>query len=488
MSVTPFIRKLASFLEKKTRQCLAWLFKDGVTFFTVVLALATLFLAHATYKLAQITKSTDARLEQVGHAGDELARVTRSSDARLEQERIYHARDNFDAALDEAEKCCRNCPACTSPYLLKIPIDKAVRWEHEAAALLTAAEYNELARLGSKVLDFPTTEGYIKKAMATSNQPLDKFFSHLVLGHIHFLYLKSDPAHARLEAARDNFKKATDSLHTDDDTTRFYLGRGWGLWAAHERLLHNSEESQTYYECAKAKWSGLPEYDDLVRSLYDQIEEAGCKGIEPDIACLFKPVQPVEGHPLPCPICTGEVASTSASPKAPPVPHTAPAPPSAPTPAPPLKEPGSSAPKAPAEAARIPSKEVALFDVSEFFRKMHSLSSDDVVACREFIDRWNNQVVHWRVFVHYITPPNSSYPYLAVTQVPTCANVSVSTGAVVVPLELPVYVTRDRVPTELQRVFDVLKYSDTLWIEGTLEDRPKKDMLFIVPSKIIRVR
>lgn len=435
------------------------IFRDSITFFTSVLAAATVFLALATSELAKITK----------------------------QERTYHARDYFDAALDEAEKCCQSCPTCASPYLMNIPIDKAVRCEHEASALLTAAEYNQLARLGSKVLDFPTTEGYIKKAMETDSKPLDKFFSYLVLGHIHFTHLKSDSKSANLEAARDNFKKATDALNTGEDTARFYKGHAWGLWAIHESVLKNSVESQTYYEFAKVSWSGLPEYNELVRNLFEQIEDAASNNIEPDIACLFKPNQPGQGRPVRCTLCSGEGAPTA--PKASESKPKAPV--SEPTPA--LKEPGTSAPKPPREvavldsSAPIPSKEVAAFDVSEFFRLMHSISSDDVKACQEFRNQWNNQTICWRVNVKYITQSQTgSGPYMTVTQVTTSAPLSTSTG-IVAPLEQPIYVSRVQVPSELQQVFDVLKLNDKLLIEGVIQEGPMKE-IFIVPSKIIRVR
>jgi len=370
---------------------------------------------------------------------------------------------------------------------MKIPIDKAVRWEREAAALLTAAEYNQLAMLGSKVLDFPTTEGYIKKAMETSNQPLDKFFSHLVLGHIHFAHFKSDPKHANLKDARDNFKKAIDNLNTSEDATRFYLGHCWGLWAIHERVLKNSVESQTYYESAKVSWSGLPDYSELVRNLFEQIEDAACNNIEPDIACLFKPTQPGQGRPIRCASCSGEGVPTT-----PKVSESAPkAPISEPTPA--SKEPGTSAPKPPKEvavldtSAPIPSKEVATFDVSEFFRLMHSISSDDVSACQEFRNQWNNKSICWRVIVKFITQSQSgSGPYMMVTQVTPSAPLSSSTG-IVAPLEQPIYVSQVQVPHELQQVFDVLKLNDKLLIEGVIQEGPTKD-IFIVPSRIIRVR
>ncbi len=207
-----------------------------------------------------------------------------------DREAVHKARDDFDMALDEADRYCQG-PRCSPTYAIFIPLDKAVRREQEAAQFLTAAEYNRLALVGSTVWDFGISEQYVKKALDKKDKtPVDIFVSHLVLGHLNFVFLKADPDHANLKAARAHFDQAIKALpeHSGVDAIRAYVALGFEFWAAHEAFLKNNEESKQLAKMAVASRSGLSDPDDFERQLNATLDSAN-RGVMPQIGCLFKP-------------------------------------------------------------------------------------------------------------------------------------------------------------------------------------------------------
>ncbi|MGD0899573.1 MAG: tetratricopeptide repeat protein [Thermoguttaceae bacterium] len=228
----------------------------------------------------------------------------------VERETIHEARDDFDKVLDEADRYCEGCSQCSPSYAINIPLDKAVRREQEVTPFLTAAEYNRLAMLGSAVWEFGMAEKYVRKAMDKKDKtPVDVFVSHLVLGHLNFVHLKDDPEHATLKDAKDHFTQAIAALppNSGSDAIRTYVGRGYGIWAAHEAVLKHSEESDRLAKLAKASWSGLSDAHTFEVELSALLASASA-GVMPQIACLFKsPVRLAN-----CPPCRGVTAAKAA--------------------------------------------------------------------------------------------------------------------------------------------------------------------------------
>ena len=224
----------------------------------------------------------------------------------LTKERLHLAREAFNKALDEADGFCSDCPMCALPFGIFAPLDKAVMREAELSEILTAAEYNRLAILGSSAWEFEKTNGFAAKALAKSITPIDQFMFNLVLGHLRFLNYKNDNDAANLRKGRDYFQssiKALDDRH-GTDAFRFYLGKAQALWATHERVVKNTDESHRHYILAKAHWEGLPGYENFARQLDVQLSDAD-SGHMLTIACLF--------HVASIPACVAPAGLTSPS-------------------------------------------------------------------------------------------------------------------------------------------------------------------------------
>ena len=180
-------------------------------------------------------------------------------------------------------------PQCSPVYLIEVPLDKAIGFEPNAAELLTAAEYNRLAVLGSSIWDFQKTEQYANKALAKSKTPLDGFVSHLVLAHNTFRHLNDDPERAKIKDGRYHFGQAVASLQTNigTDAGQYHSGEGYGIWAMHEAFLKNDKDCKQMRGFADSAWSKLPNGSALLKELDERIKIAG-GGVRPEIACLFK--------------------------------------------------------------------------------------------------------------------------------------------------------------------------------------------------------
>ena len=213
----------------------------------------------------------------------------------VKEESVNRARAEFDNALDEAEKHYSD-GSCAPAYLIEVPLDKATSNEPVAAERLTAAEYNRLAMLGSFIWDFERTESYTNKAKLKSATATDRFFSYMVLAHIHFRHMLDDPEHASLKEARRYFRLAIGSLQesTAGDAAQFQLGQGYGLWASHEAFLKNADESRQLGAFAEASWGKLAARSSFIRDLDDRLSIAR-NGTMPGIAGLFKPQLPICG-------------------------------------------------------------------------------------------------------------------------------------------------------------------------------------------------
>lgn len=249
---------------------------------TVVLAIATVCLAIATFSLRDVAHSTDTTTSRQVELLDKTATLLKNQVQLLE-------RNSFDQALEEAEKHCSSCSGEGPDYLIAIPLEKAIQAEPGAEELLVAAEYNRLTMLGSSVWDFEKTVRYAKKALEKSQTPLDKFFSNLVLGHVYFNHLDSDPDHVKLEDARKCFRAAIRDLQDKSGSERgqLHLGSAYGLWAQHEAFLKNEADCQHCREQARSTWSKLPTATALVAELDGHIQ-ATKDGSRPEIACLFR--------------------------------------------------------------------------------------------------------------------------------------------------------------------------------------------------------
>ncbi len=243
----------------------------------------------------------------------------------LARETMHMARDDFDKLLDEADQYCVACPQCSPTYPIIIPLEKASRREEEVAAVLTAAEYNRLAMLGSSVWDVEKTKSYVTKAMdkeratrGTAKEKeggtgveVDDFVSHLVLGHLYFVHLKDDEP-ANLKRAEENFREAIKALpvNSGNDAIRAYIGQGYAIWSAHEAFLKRNDESSQLADWAIASWKGLSDHELFEKEL-DERRKAAADGVMPQIACLFKAgpccscvaptAAPAPGAPLPAP-------------------------------------------------------------------------------------------------------------------------------------------------------------------------------------------
>jgi hypothetical protein len=207
----------------------------------------------------------------------------------LQQLKVFGQRDLFDIALDEAESYCLACSSCSPAYMIVVSLDKALRSESDASELLTAAEYNRLAMLGSSVWSFDRAEMYAQKAFQKSDTSLDRFFSNVTLGHIHFRHSRNDPERAKPETARKYFNEAIKSQQADSGTDigQFRLGQGYALWAMHEAFLHNDVEAEQQRDFAETSWKKLPDAETLVKEMDERIKAAK-DGASPDLACLFR--------------------------------------------------------------------------------------------------------------------------------------------------------------------------------------------------------
>jgi hypothetical protein len=263
--------------------------RDKVDFINVIL---TVVLAGTSVAMVVTASNTDKTTTKQVELLDKASRL-------LAEQVAIVAREHFNHALDDAEAYC-TCSSCSPSYLIEIPLDIAVRDEPAARDLLTAAEYNRLAILGSSVWDFKKAEPYGRKALEKSETPLDHFVSHLVLAHLHFRHLEDDPAHATIQEGRIHFKEAVTTLENDkgSEAAQSTIGYGYGLWAAHEAFRNDETESRHKMNLAK---SWLSKQSDK-QSLIDKLEEATLaakNGARPEIACLFKPpVQCTAYQPL----------------------------------------------------------------------------------------------------------------------------------------------------------------------------------------------
>ena len=107
-----------------------------------------------------LSRATDL-LKNATHA------LSRSMDI-VERERIDHARDAFDKALDEADSYCSDCQQCAPPLGLSYPSRQSGRWVAELKDVLTAAEYNRLAILGSSAWEVDKARGFALEALSTT--------------------------------------------------------------------------------------------------------------------------------------------------------------------------------------------------------------------------------------------------------------------------------------------------------------------------------
>ncbi|MGA2620862.1 MAG: hypothetical protein ABSF26_24840 [Thermoguttaceae bacterium] len=295
-------------------------------------------LAEAKDLFNQTTKQAAKQVEVLDKAAELLKQSTTQSAQQvavlstaaqvLNQSELLRAREDFNKALDEADGFCSGCPACSPNYFIEVPLDRAVQAETRAEILLSSAEYNRLATLGSSVWEVSKTEAFVKKALARSGSSLDHFFSHLVLGHIYFCHLEKGAELTKVEAARKEFRSAVASLQTETSTdgVRTNTGVCYAIWAAHEGYLATSNYSQVV-SSANSAWSRLPNEKELQLRWYATIDQA-IHGIRPQISCLFK--SPVATVPI---TVMPPVPNISVSPATAPAP-TATIPTSEPAPAP----------------------------------------------------------------------------------------------------------------------------------------------------------
>ncbi len=220
------------------------------------------------------------------HRATEILEI---AEGKSENELAHHARDDFNLALDDASKYCPNCTHCAPAYAIQVPLNKAVTREPEAAAILSAGEYNRLAMLGSSVWDFKKAEYYVKKAMDKSSEPFDKFFSNLLLGHLNYSYAESDPTDASIQVGNVSFTTAVACMEPQQSkpAVQSLIGQAYGLWALHELLRKDTAESDKHAGLAKAHWKNLPDEASLNHELNERLA-AATNGIRPEIACLFR--------------------------------------------------------------------------------------------------------------------------------------------------------------------------------------------------------
>jgi hypothetical protein len=243
----------------------------------------------ATALLKQATDQSSQQVTVLAAAADALRQVT-----------TQKARDDFNDALDSADNyCCSTCAPGSAPnYLIVIPLDRAVQAEKKAEPILTAAEYNRLAMLGSSVWELSKTEHYLTKAASKSPSAIDQFHSHLVLGHVYYSHLQKGAELSKAQRARQQFDLAVAALlnvqPTNDEIMRL-TGEAYAVRSSHERFLGYDVESSDALQKAKAHWSKLPDTATLTTDWIGRIAQAGA-GIRPQVSCLFK--SPVRSTPI----------------------------------------------------------------------------------------------------------------------------------------------------------------------------------------------
>ena len=211
---------------------------------------------------------------------------------------MLRAREDFNKALDEAETFCSTCVmGCSPNYPIEIPLDRAVQAEKTAEKLLVSAEYNRLATLGSSVWEVSKTEAFVKKALDRSGSSLDRFFSHLVLGHVYFSHLEKGAELTKVEAARKEFRLAIASLQPEsaNDAIRVHTGECYAIWAAHEVYLGNLPAYGQAMTNAYSAWTKMPT-EPVLKTKWNAKVESANRGVRPEISCLFN--SPVRSVPI----------------------------------------------------------------------------------------------------------------------------------------------------------------------------------------------
>jgi hypothetical protein len=235
-----------------------------------------------SFVLVYCTYSTNRTTTKQVEIIDELREIIRDDEA-------VSNRSDFDHALEDASEFIPSCSSCSPTYLMAVPLDRAVSFEPKTDGRLSAAEYNNLAALGSAFWSVTQTETYANKALEKSATPLDKYISYLILGHTHFKHHKDDPEHANLNKAREYFKKAFASLEMEsgNEVGKYNLGDGHGILAIHEAFFGYDKEAGETKKLAASYWSSLSSGESLVKELEGRISAAK-SGTKPEIFCLFK--------------------------------------------------------------------------------------------------------------------------------------------------------------------------------------------------------
>jgi len=193
--------------------------------------------------------------------------------------------------LDAERKLCPECPngACGPPvgvnYAAKLWLDIAAKLEKEISDDLTAAEYLTLAKLGDSCWDFKQVSGYCEKALARSSSDLDKYYSHLLLGQLHFRHYKSEER-ASIFAAREHFKAAATCVKdwTDAEGFHYFAAMAYVYWAADEAFYGDKNDTDSRMAESSLAMSNAMVTRMMPREWYELVEGAK-KGKPPDLPC-----------------------------------------------------------------------------------------------------------------------------------------------------------------------------------------------------------
>jgi hypothetical protein len=206
-----------------------------------------------------------------------------------------HAREAFNKALDAVEANRESCSEHVPTFSVHIPLDQAIKAEEVAGPLLTAAEYNRLAVLGSSELDSWKVEEYARKAEKKSQTKADHFASQLVIAHLHFCNINKDAELDKIQAVRQEFGTAIAILLPEEhiSANKVRIGQAFALLAAHEKYMDKMTNSDEAWKKALAYLVGHCGPGNMVSELKDKLGWSSSG--KPSISFLFKsPPSPVD--------------------------------------------------------------------------------------------------------------------------------------------------------------------------------------------------